>query len=299
MQRIRVISVMVPDGFRLHVEQTGEGVPILFIHEFAGDHRSWSPQVRHLSPRYKCITYAARGYPPSDVPSGPAAYSQDHAVQDALAVLDGLGVDRAHIVGLSMGGFCALHLALRHADRVVSVVAGGVGYGADPAVREAFRAECELIARAFETDGSEQVAAWYALGPSRVQFQRKDPVGHAEFTRLLAEHSVWGSAATMRGVQKERPSLYDLRGQLTAMTTPLLVIVGDEDTGAIDASLMLKRTVPSAGLAVLPRTGHTLNLEEPARFNQLVDDFVASVERDDWPVRDLRSLTTSLMGIDP
>jgi pimeloyl-ACP methyl ester carboxylesterase len=293
-----VISVMAPDGVRLHVEQTGEGVPLLFIHEFAGDHRSWSPQVRRFSPRYRCITYAARGYLPSDVPSEATAYSQEHAVRDALAVLDGLGIDRAHVVGLSMGGFCALHLALHHADRVVSVVAGGVGYGADPAVREAFRHECELVARAFETDGSEQVAARYALGPSRVQFQRKDPVGHAEFTRLLAEHSAGGSAATMRGVQKERPSLYDLRGELAAMTTPLLVIVGDEDVGALDASLMLKRTVPSAGLAVLPRTGHTLNLEEPARFNQLVDDFVASVDRDDWPVRDSRSLTTSLTGLD-
>lgn len=287
------------DGVRLYVEETGQGSPILFIHEFAGDHRSWSQQVDHFSPRYRCITYGARGYPPSQVPQDPAAYSQDQAVRDAVAVLDGLLVERAHVVGLSMGGFCALHLALCHPDRVRSAVVGGVGYGAEPEKREAFRQDCELIARAFEAEGSERIAVRYALGPARVQFQRKDPAGHAEFARLLSEHSAWGSAATMRGVQKERPSLYELREELGAVTTPLLVIAGDEDEGALDASLMLKRSIPSAGLAILPRAGHTLNLEEPERFNLLVGEFIADVDSGGWDVRDPRSLAPSLMGIDP
>lgn len=291
-------GVTSTDGVRLHVEEAGAGTPILFIHEFAGDHRSWSPQVRRFSSRFRCITYAARGYPPSDVPADPTAYSQEQAVRDALAVLDGLRLDRAHVVGLSMGGFCALHLVLRHPDRVRAAVIGGVGYGAHPAARPAFREECELIARAFETEGSEKVAARYALGPARVQFAGKDPEGHAEFTRLLGEHSAWGSAATMRGVQKERPSLYDLQPELASVTTPLLIMVGDEDNGALDASLMLKRTIPSAGLAILPRTGHTLNLEEPERFNRLVDDFIAAVDGGDWGLRDPRSLAGSITGID-
>jgi pimeloyl-ACP methyl ester carboxylesterase len=213
-------------------------------------------------------------------------------------VLDGLGIGRAHVVGLSMGGFCALHLALGHPDRVRSVAIGGVGYGAPPATRESFRHECELVARSFETEGSERVAARYALGPTRVQFQWKDPSAHAEFTRRLAEHSALGSAATMRGIQKERPSLYDLRDDLAAITTPVLVIAGDEDEGVLEPSLMLKRTMPSSGLAILPRSGHTLNLEEPDRFNQLVGDFIATVEGGGWHLRDPRSLVPTLMGID-
>src|SRR2546428_11107914 len=102
--------VTTNDGTRLYVEEQGDGTPLLFIHEFAGDHRSWARQVSHFRSRHRCVTYAARGYPPSDVPGDPEAYSQQRAVEDALAVLDGLGIEQAHVVGLSMGGFCALHL---------------------------------------------------------------------------------------------------------------------------------------------------------------------------------------------
>ena len=147
-------TITAGDGVALHAESTGTGAPLLFIHEFAGDHRSWEPQVRFFSGGYRCITYAARGYPPSDVPEDRTAYSQERAVADAVAVLDGLGVSRAHVAGLSMGGFTALHLALRHPGRVVSAVVAGAGYGAQPERQEAFRAECEVIASAFETEGA-------------------------------------------------------------------------------------------------------------------------------------------------
>ena len=125
-------TIATDDGVALHVESTGHGAPLLFIHEFAGDHRSWEPQVRFFGRGYRCVTYAARGYPPSGVPEEPAAYSQQRAVDDAVAVLDGLGIGRAHVVGLSMGGFAALHLTLRHPDRVISAVVAGAGYGAAP-----------------------------------------------------------------------------------------------------------------------------------------------------------------------
>jgi pimeloyl-ACP methyl ester carboxylesterase len=284
------------DGVRLHVEEAGAGAAALFIHEFAGDHRSWEPQMRSFSRRFRAITYTARGYPPSDVPEDVAAYSQDHAVSDAIAVLDRLGVDRAHVIGLSMGGFTALHLGLRHPDRTRSVVAAGVGYGAHPNARETFRAEADAIAVAFESEGSAFTAR-YAEGPARVQFQNKDPRGWAEFARRLAEHSAPGSGNTMRGVQRERPSLYDLRDGLAVMRVPTLLLVGDEDEGCLDANLMLKRTIPSAALAILPRTGHTSNLEEPELFNRLVLDFLGLVEAGRWELRDPRSISTSATGV--
>jgi len=290
--------VAAPDGTYLHAESTGEGAAVLFIHEFAGDHRSWEPQVRSLARRYRCIVYGARGYPPSDVLYDPDAYSQEHAVTDALAVLDGLSIDRAHLVGLSMGGFCALHLALRYPERVLSVAIGGVGYGALAERREAFREECEVIARAFEEEGSEPVAERYAVGPARVQFQNKDPRGHAEFARMLAEHSNVGAALTMRGFQKERPSLYDFVAELSALDVPALIMVGDEDEGAIEPSLMLKRTIPRSGLSVFPRSGHTLNLEEPELFNRTLRDFLTAVGDAAWGRRDARSLRESTTGME-
>jgi pimeloyl-ACP methyl ester carboxylesterase len=285
------------DGVRLYVEETGEGVPVLFIHEFAGDHRSWEPQMRSFSRRYRAVTFAARGYPPSDVPEVVTAYSQDLAVGDAVAVLDHLGIDRAHVVGLSMGGFTSLHLGLRYPERARSAVAAGVGYGAHPDVRDSFRAEAEAIAAAYESEGSAAFASRYAVGPARVQFQNKDPRGWEEFARRLADHSSLGSANTMRGVQRERPSLYDLRDDLAAMTVPMLLIVGDEDEGCLDANLMLKRTIPSAGLAVLPRTGHTSNLEEGDLFGRLVLDFLALVDAGRWDLRDPRSISSSATGV--
>lgn len=284
------------DGVQLFYEETGHGFPLLFVHEFAGDHRSWEPQVRAFSRRYRCITYNARGYPPSDVPAEQAMYSQARAVSDALAVLDRLEVSQAHVVGLSMGGFCTLHLGLRHPDRTRSLVVAGCGYGAPPERQAAFRRESEAIARAFETQGTEEVAKWYALGPARVQFQNKDPRGWAEFARQLAEHSAQGSALTQRGVQRERPSLYDLTDQLRDLRVPTLVMTGDEDEACLEPDLMLKRTIPSSALVVLPRTGHACNLEEPDLFNRTVQDFLSAVESGQWSLRDPRSVSSSATG---
>ena len=290
-------SIQTDDGYSLYAESTGTGTPLLFLHEFAGDHRSWEPQVRFFSRSYRCITYAARGYPPSDVPAEPAAYSQQRAVADTIAVLDQLGVPRAHVVGLSMGGFAALHLILHHPGRVLSAVLAGVGYGAHPEREQAFRAESQTIAAAFDAAGSAAVAQRYATGPARVQFQNKDPRGWAEFATALAAHSALGAALTMRGVQASRPSLYALTDRLAAVEIPVLILVGDEDEGCLQPGLMLKRTIPTASLIVLPQTGHTANLEEPDLFNAALDRFLAAVERGAWRSRDPRSVSQSATGM--
>ena len=224
-------AIVTDDGVTLHAEETGQGEPLLFVHEFAGDHRSWEPQVRFFSAAYRCVTYAARGYPPSDVPTDPEAYSQERAVADAIAVLDGLEIGQAHVVGLSMGGFTALHLALGHPERVLSAVVAGAGYGAEPERAEAFRAESVLTAAAFAAEGAAKVAERYAVGPARVQFQNKNPRGWAEFAAALAGHSSLGSALTMRGVQAARPSLYALTDELARMSVPVLVLVGRRGRG--------------------------------------------------------------------
>jgi pimeloyl-ACP methyl ester carboxylesterase len=290
-------TIVTDDGVSLHAEETGQGEPLLFIHEFAGDHRSWEPQVRHFSAAYRCVTYAARGYPPSGVPEDPAAYSQARAVADAVAVLDGLGIEKAHVVGLSMGGFAALHLVMAHPDRVLSAVVAGTGYGAHPDRAADFRAESEQIAAAFETEGPAKVAERYAVGPARVQLQNSNPRAWAEFAAALARHDPVGAALTMRGVQAARPSLYALVTELSRIDTPVLLIAGDEDEGCLEPAVMLKRTIPTSGLLILPRTGHTANLEDPDAFNRAVDAFLAAVARRAWRPRDPRSRSASVTGI--
>jgi pimeloyl-ACP methyl ester carboxylesterase len=292
-----VPNATAADGTRLHYEETGAGFPVLFVHEFAGDLESWQPQLRFFGRRYRCIAYNARGYPPSDVPDDPEAYSQQVAVDDAVAVLDAAGVGQAHVVGLSMGGFTTLHLAMQRPDLVRSAVVAGAGYGAHPDVQESFRAEIEIIARAFEQEGSAKVAERYAVGPTRVQFQNKDPRGWAEFARRLGGHSSAGAGHTMRGVQKSRPSLYDLTDRLARIEVPVLIVTGDEDESCLEPDLMLKRTIPTAGLLIVPKTGHTVNLEEPQFFNDAVSTFFAAVEQGEWKPRVPRSLAPSTTGI--
>jgi pimeloyl-ACP methyl ester carboxylesterase len=118
-------------GVKLYYEETGSGVPIVFCHEFAGDIRSWEPQVRFFSHRFRVITYNARGYPPSDVPTDSAAYSMDNAVADVVALLDHLKIEKAHVVGFSMGSFTSLFFGMRHPDRARSVTPVCCGYGAE------------------------------------------------------------------------------------------------------------------------------------------------------------------------
>lgn len=284
------------DGVQLYFEEVGSGTTLIFVHEFAGDHRSWEPQLRHFGRWFRCITFAARGFPPSDVPRHAGSYGQHRAADDVVAVLDAANVDKAFVVGNSMGGFAALHVALRHPDRILGSVVAGCGYGSRPEVNEKFRRESGAVAAAFETEGAEAMSRWYGVGPARVQYQNKDPRGHAEHVSVLAEHDPVGAALTMRQVQIERPMLFELTDELAACDRPLLVVAGDEDDGVLEAGLMLKRTMPRAGLAILPRTGHVSNLEEPSLFNGLVERFILGVVNDAWGPRDPRSLSSSMTG---
>ena len=128
-------------------KRSGQGTPILFVHEFAGDHRSWEPQLREFGKRYRCIAYAARGYTPSDVPADANAYSYKHVMRDAVAVLDHLKIDRAHIVGLSMGGYTTLQVALNHPSRVRSMTLAGTGSGSERWYTAAFHKSSRELAR--------------------------------------------------------------------------------------------------------------------------------------------------------
>jgi pimeloyl-ACP methyl ester carboxylesterase len=262
----------------LYYEETGSGTPILFVHEFAGDCRSWEPQVRHFSRRYRCIAYNARGYPPSDVPPSPDSYSQQRERDDVRCVLDALGLGRAHVVGLSMGAFATLHFGMAYSARALTLVTAGVGSGAHKDEYARFQADSRANAKTMLERGMAHFAASYGENATRVTMKAKDPRGFAEFQRNLSEHSAQGSANTMLGYQARRPSLYDLTAEMAAITAPLLVIAGDEDPSTIEPSLLIKRTVPGAALAVVPRTGHMINLEEPVLFNRLVEDFFHQAE---------------------
>jgi len=287
--------IKTDDNISLFYESTGKGDPIIFVHEFAGDYRSWAPQVNYFSRFYQCITYCARGYYPSDIPQNEDQYSQERAWQDIISVMDNLKIDKAHIVGLSMGGFATLHLGMNAPDRVLSLVIAGCGYGAIPLDKINFNKEADFSNVSLETAenilnlGMEKVGSEYALGPSRVQFEVKDPNGWQLFHDQLIEHDPVGSANTLLGVQNKRPNLYKLENEISNINAPTLIINGDEDDMCLEVGLFLKRTIKTSGLLIVPKTGHTINLEEPAIFNNHLLEFYSRINASTWNERDERA----------
>ena len=277
-------KISAVDGVKLYVEAIGSGTPVVFVHEYAGDYRSWEPQVRHFCRQHRCVTYSQRGYPPSDVPSDPARYSQDIARDDVIAVMDALGIDKAHVVGHSMGGYTALHVGIRYPRRCLSVTAAGCGWGssADAGKRDAMRAMAAETGKMFADEGIVSAAAKYADAPMRQAFKNKDPRGWSEFARMLSEHSAVGHAHTMLNLQLKRPTLWEMEAQLKQFSVPLLVIVGDEDEPCLDGSVFIKRTAPTAALLVVPRAGHTINSEEPAVVNAALAELFSAAEAGRW-----------------
>ena len=271
------------DGVNIYYEVAGQGYPLLLSHEFAGDITSWEPQVNFFARRYRVITYCHRGYPPSDVPDDPAAYSQEHLVSDMRELLLHLGIERACVGGLSMGGSAAVSFAIAHLSMCRALIVASAGSGTTG--RDRLLASWQALSELMLADGMGKFAEGYASGPERVQFRRKDPVGWEKFRAGLAAHSAQGSAYTFRGVQMRRPTIYQLEEQLRRIDVPALVLVGDEDEPCLEPGLFMKRTMPRSGLAVFPQSGHTINLEEPALFNWTILDFLTAVEAGRWPRR--------------
>jgi pimeloyl-ACP methyl ester carboxylesterase len=271
------------NGVRLYYEITGEGVPLIWCHELAGDCRSWESQVRFFSRRYRVVTFNARGYPPSDVPEDVDAYTQEKQVDDLHGLMRHLRMEQAIVGGLSMGGSVALNFGLAHPDMARALIVAGTGTGStDPGP---YRKQVAWFAQEIENKGMQALAD-YARGPTRQQFMRKDARGWEEFNRMLAGFSPVGCALTLRGFPGRRPTVFELEPSLRRLQVPTLIICGDEDDPCIEPSLLIKRAIPRAGLAFFPRTGHSINLEEPELFNRTVQDFLLAVEAGRWGERE-------------
>jgi pimeloyl-ACP methyl ester carboxylesterase len=192
-----------------------------------------------------------------------------------------------------MGGYATLHFGLRYSERALSLVVAGAGYGSVPGEREKFRRDVDETARRFERDGMKAVAEFYTKGPTRVQFRDKDPAGWQEFYEMFCAQSAKGHALTMRGVQMSRPSVYELEAGMERMTVPTLIVTGDEDEPCLEPAIFMKRKIRSSGLVVMPKAGHTVNLEDPDAFNRAVLDFLTAVDASRWPLRNPASVSAS------
>lgn len=262
----------------LYYEIDGAGQAVVFIHELAGDYRSWEPQARAFARRWRCVVYSARGYLPSSIPQDGSAYSQKQAAADAIGLLDALGIQKAHFVGLSMGGFATTQIGLDFPERVLSLTIASCGSGSERHLYAQKQAAFHAMSEEIREQGVQAFVRRCEHDATRESFQRRDPRGWREFCRMLGEHDDLGMSHTLRHVQGARPSLWDFESRLAQVQVPVLVMCGDQDEPCLMPSLFLARTFPQAQLAVLPGCGHVLNLEEPDEFNRILGRFLESID---------------------
>ena len=268
------------NGVDLYWEETGQGAPLVWLHEYGGDLRSWEPQVRHFSRQYRVVTYNHRGYAPSTIPKASCDFSQDILVEDLFQLLNHLGLGPVHLGGCSMGANVARDFAIVHENMTRSLIL--VGAGAGSFNREQFLKTQEAIAADLELEGMVSLIRNFEAVPTRASFKAKDPRGFAEFLRLAREHDAQACAHLAREVLVKRKTIVELESKLRALRIPTLIMVGDRDAPCVEPSMVMREWIPHAGLVVFPACGHTPNIEEPGLFNFHVAEFLAAVDGCRW-----------------
>ena len=289
------------DKLRLHYLDEGQeasGNPdsaLLFLHEFGGDTHSWAHQIsffsQHPLQSRRCLALSARGYPPSCVPDDASRYGWQENLEDAIALIQHLGLKQVDVVGLSMGAFITLLMSLHAPDLLASCVCASIGSGSHPPTRQAFISDAILSADAIKNSG-KLPATEMAMAPNRIQLLDKDKAAWQEFRDHLSEHPAIGAVHTLTEVQAKRPSLHDFADKLKVSEVPTLILCGDEDEPCLDSSLWLKRKMPLSGLTIFKRSGHLLNLEDPTGFNRAIMDFHASLAQGKWKRRSKTPFTS-------
>lgn len=263
------------NGVRIHYREEGQGYPLVLVHGGGVSSEMWTPQVEHFVRRYRVITYDCRGFGGSEAPSVAEAYSQSAFVEDLRQLLGHLGIERACVCGLSMGGGIALSFGLTYPDLVDGLVICDTGSGSDDP--EAWRRGCFDLASLLETQGMDAFAETLLRAEAHAYYVAQGPHAADHLRLLIVNNPPHGVAGTLRGVMAVRAPLYALEEQLRSVTAPVLVVVGEHDRACRGVSEFLARTLPRAELCVLAGTGHVTNLEDAAGFNAAVERFLSSL----------------------
>lgn len=256
------------DGTTFGFDLTGSGDTVLFLHAFPLNRAMWEGQAAALHGRARVLTVDFRGFGESDVPPGP--YRLETFADDVLALAAALGIARATVVGLSLGGYVAFRLIERAPAFARALVLADTR--AEPDTPEA-KTRRYALAERVEREGMAAMADFVAglLGPT-AKAQR--PEVAARVSRIIGQPDPRAVAETLRALG-ERP---DSRPLLSRITIPTLVLVGEEDTlTPPDGARVIAAGVPGARLAIIPRSGHLSNLEAAEAFNRELATFLVGV----------------------
>jgi pimeloyl-ACP methyl ester carboxylesterase len=254
------------------VSDRGDGPPVLLLHGLGCGKRMWVHQSRALKARFRVIAYDQRGHGGSDAPSMAARYSASHLARDLAGVLDALQIDRAAIVGFSLGGGPALALAASRPERVSHLVLADVGAGADEPVKiEALARRWVDLIRRGEAD--ELVCDMLRSELFKV-YARRSLRRRNHMAALIRATPLDGLRFTLSEVLAKRKSLFRLTGVLRSIQVPTLVMVGEFDYVCSKAARLLAQTIPNATLKIIANSGHMVPLEQPAAFNAALMEFL-------------------------
>ncbi|MDW8365101.1 MAG: alpha/beta hydrolase, partial [Abditibacteriales bacterium] len=266
-----LMPFLTANDVRLYYVAYGSGRPMVWAHAYPLSHRMWQPQWEHFSSRYRVIAYDARGMGQSDAPLAPDRYSQPLAVEDLRQLLRALGIERAIIGGLSMGGNVALHLGLNHPEMCDALILCDTGAGSEDPLEH--RARVARYAQAAQ-QGIESFKRHLTSLPMFGNFVQKRAEFAALFDDIVSHHPPHGVAHVATQTIGARPPIYALQDRLRQLRVPTLVIVGEHDEPCIKVSQFMAATIPHAELSVVKGCGHFTNLEDPLAFNTAVEDFL-------------------------
>jgi len=250
------------NGIELYYEISGQGYPLVFLHGFSSTHRMWQSQISALSRDYRFLIYDARGHGLSESPISVDKYSADIVAEDLYQLLWTLGIERAVIGGLSMGGYESLRFYLTHPEMVTALILMDTGPGyRNPAHRNDWNQRQEKFAKQLETGGIEVLAENAPTETGREIMLKQNPVGLAHMARtVVAQHD-----------SRVIDSLGEIR-------VPTLILVGENDTPFLSAAQYMTKKIPGAEQIIIPDAGHASNVDNAEVFNKAVLDFLRKLD---------------------
>jgi len=253
------------NNIELYYEVHGQGYPVVFLHGFTGATYSWEHQAPVLSREYQLIIYDARGHGQSESPPSPDDYSADIVTEDLFQLLGILGIEKAVVGGISMGGYESLQFYLRHPEVVTALILMDTGPGyRNPARREEWNRQREERAKSIE--------AYVAGAPGDLPNGIGDIIAEE---RISWHRDFMGLAHMARKVVAQHDS--SVIENLTEIKVPTLILVGENDTPFLQATEYMSKVIPGARRVVIPEAGHTVNRDNPEAFNRVVLDFLGTL----------------------
>jgi 3-oxoadipate enol-lactonase len=268
MRKIQVGDIAVA------VTEAGSGPPLVLLHGLACGRRMWFHQIRALQSRFRVIAYDQRGHGLTDTPSVATDYSAGHLARDLIGVLDTLGIERAAIVGFSMGGGPALALAATRPERVSHLVLADVGAGADDPIKTEWMSR--LWIKLIEQGAVDQLVCEMLRSEFYKVYAGRDARSREYMAALIRATPIDGLRFTLSEVLAKRKSLFRLTSALKRVKAPTLVMTGQRDYVCSKAARLMAATIPNAALKFIANSGHMAPLEQPAAFSAALLEFLAA-----------------------